>query len=151
MIYAELWKRELAKKGKKSEEEEIQKKLKNDERNTILAWQKSLNDQVKQEEINKTQQEKLMLVLFFLLALTNMKIKIQKDQWKLEQQQQKEIERQQAELNKQLNQEIYENNAQQRALRDALEIAEKEADKDIIKSIIYKEKILDQLEQDAKV
>ena len=64
MIYAELWKRELAKKGKKSEEEEIQKKLKNDERNTILAWQKSLNDQVKQEEMNKTQQEKLMLVLY---------------------------------------------------------------------------------------
>ena len=74
MIYAELWKRELAKKGKKSEEEEIQKKLKNDERNTILAWQKSLNEQIKQEDVNKTQEEKLMLVLYYYKTNDLMKI-----------------------------------------------------------------------------
>jgi len=58
MIYAELWKRDAARKGEKDEDEAILRKVKVDERNNILNWQKAYSDKVKDEEKDKAQQEK---------------------------------------------------------------------------------------------
>jgi len=134
MIYAELWKRDAARKGEKDEDEAILRKVKVDERNNILNWQKAYSDKVKDEEKDKAQQEKEML----------------KGQWKVEELSQKEVERQQMEINKHLNRELFDHNIQQRSLKDALASAEKETDKEMIRQIMQREQMLDQLDKESR-
>ena len=69
----------------------------------------------------------------------------------MEEERQKELERQQEEVNKQLNQELKEHNVLQRTMKDNIFRAEKEKDKEMVSSIVTKEKMLDQLEKEIKV
>jgi len=73
-----------------------------------------------------------------------------KHNWKLEEKRQKELEERTFEMNKQLNQELFDHNIAQRAIKDSTTNAEKRADKQMVDNIVEREKMLDHLEREYK-
>lgn len=69
----------------------------------------------------------------------------------MEEQRQKELEERTFELNKQLNQELFEHNIAQRAIKDAQIKYEKDTDKQMIDNNVERERMLDYLEREYKV
>jgi len=135
MIYAELWKRDMLRKAQKEQEEIVERKRKNDERNVVLDWQKEENEKIRQAEAERVEAEKTML----------------KENWQLEADRQRQLEQRTFETNKQLNHELFEHNIAQRAIKDELLRREKESDKQMVDNIVNREKMLDHLEAEYKV
>jgi len=134
MIYAELWKRDMLRKAQKEQEEIEDKRRKNQERNVVLGWQKEENTKVRQSEQERIEAEKRML----------------KENWELEAQRQRELERRTFETNKELNNELFEHNIAQRAIKDELMRREKTSDKQMVDNIVNREKMLDHLEAEYR-
>jgi len=134
MIYAELWKRDMLRKSQKEREEIEERRRKNEERNVVLGWQKEENSKIRQLELARIEAEKQML----------------KENWKDEEERQRELERRTFEINKELNRELYEHNIAQRAIKDNLIRTEKESDKKMVEDIVSREKMLDYLEREYK-
>jgi len=62
-----------------------------------------------------------------------------RNQWKVEEQMQKEQEKQTLEFNKGLNKEIFDHNSSQRAIKDAILAREKAMDKQMVNDQVTKE------------
>ncbi len=69
----------------------------------------------------------------------------------MEAQRQRELERRTFETNKELNNELFEHNIAQRAIKDELLRREKTSDKQMVDNIVNREKMLDHLEAEYKV
>lgn len=67
MIYAELWKRDAQRKEQKEIQELEQRKKMVEERNQVLGWQKGENERVRQDEVNRVEAEKAMLVNIIII------------------------------------------------------------------------------------
>lgn len=62
MVYAELWKRDAARKAQKEQEEIEDRRRKNDDRNEVLRWQSAEISRSRLADIDKSEAEKKMLV-----------------------------------------------------------------------------------------
>jgi len=134
MIYAELWKRDMMRKAQKEQEEVVDRKRKNEERNVVLGWQKEENEKVRHSEAERVEAEKRML----------------KENWQLEAERQRQLELRTFEMNKQLNNELFDHNIAQRAIKDEITRKEKETDKQMVDNIVNREIMLDHLEAEYK-
>jgi len=134
MVYAELWKRDMMRKAQKEQEEVVERKRKNEERNVVLGWQKEENEKVRYSEAERVEAEKRML----------------KENWQLEAERQRQLEQRTFEINKQLNNELFDHNIAQRAIKDEITRKEKESDKQMVDNIVNREIMLDHLEAEYK-
>lgn len=134
MIYAELWRRDIDNK-KKLEEIKVQEAMrKNNDRNLILAEQIKDLEHKKNMESTLKYSEKAML----------------KDQWGQEMNRQREQQLEEFRINKQLNSDIHNHNIEQKRIKKIEDDLIKAQDKNMVEEIIFKEKMLDQLEQEKK-
>jgi len=100
----------------------------------VLDWQKETRMGVKQYGANAVEQEKAML----------------RDQWKREDEYEKEMERQKFMLNRERNMELIRHNEAEKLLREEQERMEKERDKKMLNDALYREKALENLELEEK-
>lgn len=134
MIYAELWRRDMENK-KKLEEQKIQAAIrKNNDRNVILADQVKDLERKRGMESTLKQSERQML----------------KEQWAEEMNRQREQQLEELRVNKQLNHDIHTHNIEQKRLRKIEDDKVRDQDKRMVDEIVFKEKMLDQLEQEKK-
>jgi hypothetical protein len=134
MIYAELWRRDIENK-KKIEEVKIQEAIrKNNDRNMILADQVRDLDRKREMDSTLKHSEKQML----------------KEQWTEEMNRQKEQQLEELRVNKQLNHDIHTHNIEQKRLKKIEDDKIKDQDKRMVDEIVYKEKMLDHLDQEKK-
>lgn len=134
LVYAELWKRDAARKERKEIEDSIKRKEGVDARNQILAFQTTEIERKRQEMKDQVEREKQML----------------KREWQNEAERQRAQEEEQLRINKELNRDLIEHNRVQREFKDRIEHNEKTADKDMVQRIIEREKMLDQLDHEAR-
>lgn len=73
-----------------------------------------------------------------------------KTQWKIEEEREKEAERQRFLLNRERNLELTAHNATERELHNLAQQAEKQRDKDLLESALARERAIEQIEQDEK-
>lgn len=134
MIYAELWRRDIENK-KRIEEEKVREAMrKNNDRNLILAEQIKDLDQRQRMESTLKHSEKQML----------------KEQWAHEMNRQREQQLEEFRVNKQLNNDIHTHNIEQKRIKKIEDDKIKGQDKQMVDEIVFKEKMLDQLEQERK-
>lgn len=134
MIYAELWRRDMEQK-KKIEEIKVQEAIKkNNDRNMILAEQIKDLDKKRFEDNFLKNDERSML----------------KQQWTEELNRQREQHLEEMRVNKQLNHDIHVHNIEQKRIKQIEDEMIKNQDKKMVEDIVYKEKMLDQLDKERK-
>lgn len=134
MIYAELWRRDMDQK-RKMEEIKVQEAIKkNNDRNLILAEQIRDIDRKRQTDDFMKHDERGML----------------KQQWSEELNRQREQHLEEIRINKQLNHDIHLHNVEQKRIKKIEDDSIKDQDKKMINDVVYKEKMLDQLEMERK-
>lgn len=134
MFYAELWRRDKNNKDRAEAQVAEEKRRRNDARNDIQATQyRELQDE-KAAEANRVKMEQEML----------------KEQWRIEKENNENFEKEQARLNRKMNNEIREQNMHYRNIKQQAEQAEKQADSKRVQEIIEKERILDQQDQEKR-
>ena len=101
----------------------------------VLDWQKNTREYTKQQEREQIDKERGMLS-------TN---------WKKEEEQERELERQKFILNRERNLELIRHNEAEKILREEQEKLEKERDKRMLQSALDREKAIENLEQEEKL
>ncbi len=101
-VYAQLWKLDLQKKEERERIEAEEKRKLVQDTMSVLDWQKNTRVLTKDQEKNLTQGEKNMLA----------------DQWKREEEQERELERQKFILNRERNLELIRHNEAEKKLRE---------------------------------
>jgi len=131
-VYAQLWKLDLMSKEERERQEAEEKKRRIGETVAVLDWQKDTRVQVKQQDRQLTELEKQML----------------NEQWKKEQEHEREIERQKHLLNRERNLELLRHNDAEKQLREEQLRAEKERDKEMLSKAINKEQEIERIERE---
>lgn len=122
-------------KKKKWEDIKVQEQhRKNQDRNAILADQIRDLERKRLETRNLSEEEKGML----------------KEQWQAEMNRQKEQQLEALRINKELNNEIHLHNIEQKRIKKIEDDAVRMKDVKMVTDIVLKEKMLDQLEKEAK-
>jgi hypothetical protein len=122
-------------KKKKWEDIKVQEQhRKIQDRNAILADQIRDLERKRFETRNLSEEEKGML----------------KEQWQAEMNRQKEQQLEELRINKELNNEIHLHNIEQKRIKKIEEDLVREKDTKMVTDIVMKEKMLDQLEREAK-
>lgn len=134
MFYAELWRRDKVNKDRAEAEVAQRKKEKNDARNEILAMQYQQMQEARHQSELQAVGEKQML----------------KEQWDIEDRNQKALDDEQARIKAKMHTEIRAQNIMHKEHKEMLHQAEKDMDRDRVRQIIEKERILDQLDQEKK-
>ena len=101
---------------------------------SVLDWQKQTRSLTKEQEKNLTQAEKNMLA----------------EQWKREEEQERELERQKFILNRERNLELIRHNEAEKKLREEQLRVEKGRDKDMLNSALTREQLLERIELEEK-
>lgn len=131
-VYAQLWQLDLQSKEERERLEAEDKKKRVGETVAVLDWQKDTRVQVKQQDRQLTDLEKQML----------------NEQWKREQDHEREIERQKHLLNRERNLELLRHNDAEKLLREEQLRAEKERDKEMLGKAINKEQEIERIERE---
>ena len=134
MFYAELWRRDRNNKEKAESQIQAAIKDRNDARNKILSDQFNEMQDNKEKSKVMSQNEKDML----------------KDQWDYELDKQKNQDVEIAALNKKMNQEIRDQNMYYKHQKEVEAEKIKDWDKNRVREVIEREKILDQLDLEKR-
>ena len=134
MLFAKLWEIDMKKKIERENKEKQEKDARIKETMDIISWQNKTSSELTQAEKEKQDYEKQVL----------------NEIWKVEDEKEKEIERQKLLLNKERNLELIRHNQMEKNLRDIEEQKEKERDKLLLQMALDREKALQDLELQEK-
>lgn len=133
-IYAQLWRLDQLKKEDRERKEAEEKRKLVGETMAVLDWQKDTRTITKLQFDQMTQEERNML----------------QDQWKKEEEYEREMERQKFVLNRERNLELIRHNEAEKVLRDEQTLIEKQRDKGMLQQALNREKALENMEAEEK-
>lgn len=133
-VYAQLWALDLQAKEDRERREAEEKKKRIGDTMAVLDWQKDTRTQNKTQEKQLTDLERQMLA----------------QQWRREEEVEKDLERQKHVLNKERNLELIRHNEAEKLLREEQLRIEKERDKDMLNKAVTREQQIEQLEIEEK-
>lgn len=131
-VYAQLWKLDLMAKEERERQEAEEKKRRIGDTMAVLDWQKDTRVQAKVQDRELTELERQML----------------NEQWKREEEQEHEMERQRHILNRERNMELLRHNDAEKQLREEQLRVEKERDKEMLGKAINKEQEIERIERE---
>lgn len=134
MLFAKLWDIDMKKKIEREQREKREKEERVKETMDIISWQNKSKAEHDKAEKQKVEQEKQML----------------NELWKLEEDKEKETERQRLLLNKERNLELIRHNQLEKEVKDLEEQKEKERDKMLLQMALDRENALHNLEVQEK-
>jgi hypothetical protein len=130
-VYAQLWKLDLQAKEERELKEVEEKKKRVNDTQAVLDWQKDTRVQAKAQDRELTEVERQML----------------KEQWKREDEIEKEMERQKHVLTMERNLELIRHNEAEKQLREDQLRVEKERDKIMLNKALTREQQIAELEE----
>lgn len=130
-IYSQLWQLDGQKKLEREIQEQAEKKQKISDTMAVLEWQKQTRDLQRNAELESIQREREML----------------KAQWQIEDEKEREADRQKFLLNRERNLELIQHNAQEKHIREMADQAEKQRDKAMLEKTLQREAALRRLEE----
>jgi len=130
-IYSQLWQLDGQKKLEREIQEQAEKKQKISDTMAVLEWQKQTRDLQRNAELESIQREREML----------------KAQWQIEDEKEREADRQKFLLNRERNLELIQHNAQEKHIREMADLAEKQRDKAMLEKTLQREAALRRLEE----
>jgi hypothetical protein len=130
-VYAQLWKLDLQAKEERERKEVEEKKKRVNDTQAVLDWQKDTRVQAKAQDQELTEIERQML----------------KEQWKREDENEREMERQKHVLTVERNLELIRHNEAEKLLREEQLRVEKERDKIMLNKALTREQQIAQLEE----
>lgn len=125
---------DLAAKEERERKEVEEKKKRVADTMAVLDWQKDTRQQTKQQDKQLTEVERAML----------------NQQWRSEEDREREMERQRYILNMERNLELLRHNDAEKALREEQLRIEKERDREMLNKALTREQQIEQLEQEEK-
>ncbi len=134
-VYAQLWKLDLQAKEERERREAEEKKKRVGDTMAVLDWQKDTRTQTKVQERQLTDLERQML----------------NQQWRKEDDAERELERQKNVLNRERNMELLRHNDAEKSLREDQLQAEKARDKEMLERAISREQAIERLEQEERL
>jgi hypothetical protein len=134
MLFAKLWDIDMKKKMDREKREQMEKEERVKETMGIIGWQNKTKDQIARSEQLRTEQEKGML----------------NEIWKVEEDKEKELERQRHLLTKERNLELTRHNQMEQEIRDMEDLKEKERDKFMLQMALDREHAFEELELQEK-
>ena len=130
MLFAKLWDIDMKKKIEREQKEKLDKEERVKETMDIISWQNKSKVEQDKIEKEKAEQEKKML----------------NEIWKVEEEKERESERQKLLLNKERNLELIRHNQMEKEIRDLEDAKEKERDKMLLQMALDREQALQDLE-----